>query len=301
MKTRAYSKFFVIAALLLFCGALPAQSPREPYPGIDLLPAVKAATDFSIRFGSPKNVLVVFDIDNTLLKPEGTFLVSNQWYEWQKAICCAPPDAQTERYRVIKEAFDPAKEWGEKITPILRFLYEQLPQKTTDAKNPFIVGAMQSLGFPCMVMTSRGTDNRPATERELKRNSYDFSRTAPSSDRFPAMVDGSMNEYRFGVLMTSGGNKGKCLAYFINTLGPESDIKAVVFVDDDRKKTLDVINMPNDKQREIFALLYGFENDAIADFAANKGGIWTIVDKEWQALKPKYEQPRHGKTLRDNN
>ena len=131
-----------------------------------------------------QNILVVFDIDNTLLAMEQG-LGSDQWYDWQKHLS-------------EEDQCNPANV-GERFA-VQGALYFVSAMRLTQADGAAQVRAIQDQGVPVIALTSRGMDYQLQTFRELRRNNLNFSFSAIGSaggfdDPFIPVADGRLSLY----------------------------------------------------------------------------------------------------------
>jgi hypothetical protein len=238
-------------ALLVSCGAASfAGGLRETSDYADVVAAVDAAA----RQYGPGEVLLVSDLDNTLLSMDQD-LGSDQWFEWQSFLLNADPKSC---YLVARD-FDG-------LLRVQGILFAALHAHPTQPDLPRLIARVQDAGIAAMVLTARGQDFRTATERELARNAYDFSKTAPklreaSDDNrtaatliFPPYRKDALSQagisdeervrwklpdeprpisYGNGVLMVAGQHKGAMLLAFLQHAA--KSYKAVIFIDQDRQ------------------------------------------------------------------
>lgn len=176
-----------------------------------------------------EHVLVVFDLDNTLLAMEQD-LGSDQWYEWQKELTSHAPCDE----RVVSDrlAVQGAMYFGSAMRP-------------TQADAADILRSIQDAGIPVIALTSRGVDFRLQTFRELRRNGFDFRRNAIGPD-------GGWNEdfipahgirparYEDGVFLTTGQHKGAMLKDLIDKTN--TDMPRAVLMLDDKDSNLNAIS-----------------------------------------------------------
>ena len=194
---------------------------------------------------SAENVLLVVDIDNTTLAMSQP-LGSDQWYNWQ--------------YNFIFKDIQSPHRVAADLDELLRIqgiLFTLGKMQPPEPEIPDFVKQIQQLGCCSIILTSRGPEFRAATERELKRNGYDFSNSAlqineptrgsflpydkarPNTNglskaeldslRVPRLVS-----YANGVMMSAGQHKG----YMLRTLLARSQrtfSQCPFFVDDHRK------------------------------------------------------------------
>ena len=172
------------------------------------------------KYGA-KNVLAVFDIDNTLLTTGENDLGGDIWYEWQTGKLDVKP----------KE--------GQKVSCLysdtLPLLFELMPMKTTEDGAVDLVKSLNDRGQTVMALSSRSPMYRVATERELHSHKFDFSKNAlaPTGATVAPTYSKTFKrptEYKHGVALTTGTNKGDYLEYILDTTGRKFD--AIVFVDD---------------------------------------------------------------------
>lgn len=214
---------FVFA--VLFIGVLSgcAGHSVKPSPAIsetdDLNAVIDAAGHFSQHYTADE-ILVVFDLDNTLLTMDSS-LGSVAWYDWQAEMAdiqgCQPGELQN---RFAAQG-------------LLYFLGSMQPLQSNTAD---IVADLQLAGYPVMVLTARGADYYLQTLRELARNRLSFaplSNIAPEHRAEPYMPSNGKRPvlYQQGVLMVAGQNKGEMLLDLYDKLGLALP-KAVVMADD---------------------------------------------------------------------
>ncbi len=233
----------------------------------DLAEVTADALDLAERVG-PENVLMVFDIDNTLLAGEQD-LGADQWYEWQKDLAnndrCSPHNVGN-RFAVQGALFHAGA---------MR-LTEQ------DAANQ--VKVVQKTGMPVIVLTSRSPDYRLQTFRELRRNGYNFTYSALGppggfEQSFIPLEDGRISRYEDGVFMTTGQHKGKMLYALLQKT--DARMPKVIVLADDKQKNLDALN-------ETFAALnipvhtwrYSREDANVEVFDPDK------ANARWQSIEP---------------
>ena len=132
-----------------------------------------AVEQYTHKF-KPEHVLLVLDIDNTLLAMD-TQLGSDQWFEWQKYLIDHEPSSKY----LVSPTFDGLLE-------AQGLLYDISHMHPPQPNLPGLMRRAQDLGIRTLVLTSRGPEFRAATEREFKRNGYDFARTALPVREVPA-------------------------------------------------------------------------------------------------------------------
>ncbi len=167
----------------------------------------------------PENVLIVSDIDNTLLTNNGG-LGGDIWYQWQRGKLAVKPSPE----QTVSCLFE----------DVIGMLYELSPMALTEPQVPGLIEQWQAQGNPIMLLTSRSPDYRSPTERELNNKGIDASLTAlaPSGEAdvtYRELLAREMS-YSRGIMMTTGMHKGDMLAWILAKTGREFD--AIVFIDD---------------------------------------------------------------------
>lgn len=180
------------------------------------------------QYGAP-NVLIVLDIDNTLLT-SSVDIGGDIWYQWQRGNLEIKPNEMQK----VKCLFEDS----------IGLLYELGPMNLTEERLPAIVSGWQSGGNIVMALTSRAPKYRSATERELYNKGIDLNLAAlaPVAKQTPVYreLKGRELSYMKGIMMTSGMNKGEMLSYILDKVNRNFD--AIVFVDDSKKNIDNVYN-----------------------------------------------------------
>ena len=214
----------LLALSLGGCRSLPeaADAPiRRDAPAESRITEVKTlgAIPDALAESGGRRTLLVLDIDDTLLTSP-VFFGSDRWYEWQKGLADGDPGKVPCRFDVIA------------------LNYEAGTQVATeaDAGRDLING----LSGDRLILTARNPNYRGGTIRELNKAGY----VLPTMlGRFPEGTSLRWTDdkpgarpvvlgYQDGVMMVSGGNKGKTLLALLAHLDLHYD--RVVLVDDGR-------------------------------------------------------------------
>ena len=193
----------------------------------DLADVTADALELSTQAGKQK-LLVVFDIDNTLLAMEQG-LGADQWYDWQKALNSADrcnPHNVGDRFAVQGA------------------LYFASAMRPTQQDAAGQVRSIQDHGIPVIALTSRGPEYRLQTFRELRRNGYSFVHSAIGPQGgydglFMPVQDGRFSRYEDGVFLTAGQHKGQMLLALLKKTG--SAMPEIIVMIDDKQKNLNAI------------------------------------------------------------
>lgn len=224
-------KLITILSALAICILMAGCSSMPPSPtDRDTTDLAEVVEDTSLlaKTTGIDSILVVLDIDNTLLAMEQD-LGSDQWYQWQKALAENEPCGRF----TVPDRF-----------AVQGAIYHASAMRPTQPDAAEQVRALQDSGLRVIALTSRGTDYRLQTFRELRRNGYDFRRSAlapragwpenftPSRGTRPA-------RYEDGVFLTSGQHKGDMLLDLLER--SETPLPAVVVSVDDKRSNLDAL------------------------------------------------------------
>jgi len=254
-----------------------------------------AAKALSKKYGK-ENVLIAYDIDNTLLAMNQD-LGSDQWFNWQ-----------TSRKTNSNEKWYPSFDCALQAQGLL---YRLGSMRLTHSNVDEIVGELQTDGFPSIAVTSRGPQFRFVTFRELKRNNLDFSNYSVaknassgikylpySNDRLKRFSPNEINEYKLifsdtrprqvtyedGIYFTSGQHKGAMLRLLLERHKLLGKIKAVVFVDDSYDKHVPgMIKALKVEGIDLYAYGYDVENENVDEFN-NNPKIKAKLKKLWCGL-----------------
>ncbi len=240
------------------------------------------------REGGPDSVLLVLDIDNTLLAMTQD-LGSDQWFNWQRNL----PDSNPHRVGDFDELL--------RVQALLYAIGSMRP--TEPIRQPQIVRQLQEAGFTTLLLTSRGHNMRDSTRRELLANDYDFRKTSISPQEgfggpyFPYDVTkiensgltadeaerwladaGNPNEFETprevsfneGVYMVAGQHKGLMLRMLLHRSGNVNRFQHIVFVDDNAENTKDVREAFDNQSVNVVTFRYGREDANVRRFEENR-------------------------------
>lgn len=227
-----------LALLAIMSCASPEPFPGQATPGefhdIDSFRSDVVA-DVVQRMQAHR-ALFVFDIDNTLLQsPSGQFAGSDQWYRWQRTL-------ENASQAKVECVFD--------VQAAALHMAHLVP--TDGGHSVQLVLQLQQAGFDVIALTARSPQFRAATQRELLRNDIDFTESLPRDHcgfpgtyrpgRSDAIRDPRAASYQSGIAMLAGQHKGAALLDLLDRLGAGNDYDYVIFFDDDRDNTNDMLN-----------------------------------------------------------
>ncbi|PCI40007.1 MAG: hypothetical protein COB53_02180 [Elusimicrobia bacterium] len=170
---------------------------------------------------SGENLLVVFDIDNTLLTYSSDF-PGSPWLsgEFRKIYGCSPKADRATTNQRKKDLLAIAKA-ARAIAP-----HRVVP---TDAvKN---IKKLQAAGVPILVLTSRGEEESGPTLEAFKALGIDFTKTGLGANFTKKFKRDT--KYEGGIYFTAGQHKGKMLQAILKETNKSYDF--VMFIDDKGK------------------------------------------------------------------
>ena len=262
-------KATVLAAVLFILAACASVPPAQTLLSEtdDLATVTDSALQLADRYGRDQ-VLVVFDIDNTLLAMEQG-LGSDQWYYWQKDLQKEDPcsgDLVSNRFSVQGAVY---------------FASAMRPTQPDAADQ---VRHLQDAGVSVIALTSRGPDYRLQTFRELRRNDISFWPGAlPPKRGYPGsfIPEGGTRAalYEDGVFLTAGQHKGDMLRALLDKTGTGQPA---------------VIVMADDKAENLQSVMETFEGSGTAvqawRYSREDANVATLDTREaaaqWEAVRP---------------
>jgi hypothetical protein len=269
----------VLEALLCACaattptGRVPAVPPSRMIESTDLAEVAQAALELAETFGSG-NVLVVFDLDNTLLAMEQD-LGSDQWWDWQRRLKDEAPCAP-------ERVGDPLAVQGA--------LYYASAMRLTQANAPDLVRRLHQAGLNTLVLSSRGPAYRLQTFRELRRHGLRFGQHSigpPGGYPDEFVPAGGTRPARFedGVFLTAGQHKGDMLRALLE-LTATPDPAVIVMADDKTENLQAVLDTYAESAVTVRAYRYGREDAVVAGFdAAGAARQWRQAGPALRALQ----------------
>ena len=177
---------------------------------------------------SSRDVFYVFDIDNTVLALNQN-LGSVQWFRWQQKLIQVGLHQHTVA-TTIEELLDKQL-----------LLYQMIPAHTPEPEIPDLLKDLQIKGHSVVYHTSRNTDVRDITERELTKNRLlPLIKTIGPDRGYPGKMtfqNGPQDQrpvsFQNGVYISAGQDKG----VFLKLLFEKTSFmpRHLVFVDDELK------------------------------------------------------------------
>lgn len=292
------NKYFVF---LLFCAApicawtMPIESvdPNYHHVTAEFTDIFKTVEKLGRQCG-PKNVVIAFDLDNTLMVADQD-LGSEQWFDWQSALLQKKTASSDQ---LVGNTFDQLIQ----ADVLIKKTMKMHPAEKDLADQ---VRHLQQEGFLTLVLTSRGPEQDAATVRELERNGFHFAQsTLPhppngvflpydqshldaagfQKDEVSTLKLGKPRsaEFKNGVFLTSGQNKGAMLRVILLKTGETPC--GIVFVDNKEQYSDQLKTAYSHSTVTLATFRYSREDQAMKDFE-NKDK--TEVVQAWNALMKK--------------
>ena len=268
----------VLTAGLFACSSAPVSDPpadsvesRPPQNMVATTDDLGMVTDMALQLADShgnERVLVVFDIDNTLLAMEQD-LGSDQWYYWQKDLQMEDPCSAM----LVDNRF--AAQGA---------LFFAGAMRPTQADGPEQVRRLQDAGVKVIAVTSRGPEYRLQTFRELRRNGISFwSSALPPQHGYPDnfIPEGGSRPARYedGVFLTAGQHKGEMLKALLDKTGTPWP-GAVVIADDKAYSLHDMMETFEGSNTAVIAWRYSREDANVAAFDPE------VAAAQWNAAQP---------------
>ena len=276
----------IFIALMMFPAISLAASTRVTIG--QMIEAQKVVDEKSLKYG-PENVLVVFDIDHTLLTTVGD-LGSSYWFSWQADLIKTAEKEPTQLFNSFPEL----------VTQTAN-LFCALPMRPVERTTASFYNGIRQSKSPMFLLTARSSEMRETTERDLLENGLPFPNPVVGKEMKEWFVgkghftgDLTSEEiktsdlekprkvtYRNGIMMADGQDKGALIRAFI-ALNKMDSIKAVILIDDSKPNVGNLDrNFPN-SQIDATSVHYMNEKDRFENF--KKGGTWS-AEAEWATTK----------------
>ncbi|MCK4870866.1 MAG: DUF2608 domain-containing protein [Gammaproteobacteria bacterium] len=235
---------------------------------------VAMAQKLGQKYGN-NNVLLVFDVDNTLLTSNQVF-GSMRWWLWQVGLLREhPKSSQLVAHSML----------GLMHIQNVFFLMGHLHPTSKDV--PHIVNKLQKDNFRAIVLSARNPQWYDVTQRELVANNMYFTAKAlplkHASDGIFFIQDKKMRRlvsYADGIMLTNGFNKGEVLKALLKKT--QVKLRAIIFVDNTPRNTVDVFNAFKNSDIDVVTFRYGREDAKVKGFAKKDE---VQATRQWRLLQ----------------
>ncbi|MFH1017076.1 MAG: DUF2608 domain-containing protein [Pseudomonadota bacterium] len=295
MSRKRKSHVLGIIGFLLALGSLVAATPARALTEVrtDSIRSAEQIVHLEGQRYEPKRVLVILDVDSTLLTPYSD-LGSSFWTSWQFALL-KTPELEPEQVTTNLEGLYV-------ITNVIR---GKNLMRTVEPETAAVVNGIQKDGFPTIILTGQPPMMRKTAEWQLRENGMTFTKSAighdvPGTWKIGKGFDtADLTEkeiqtfdltkprdvsYRNGIFLVHDQHKGAMLRGLLHRLGLSDAFSAIVFVDDSGTNMKDMkagfdgrpgLNLTN--------MLYTHEYPRIERFKA--GDKWDVI-AAFQQIRP---------------
>lgn len=286
--------FLILIALISF----ESKSWSAITESTDLIDVLNQARQLSLQF-RPEEILVVYDIDSTLLSSPPT-LFGDQWMMWQNTLL-ASPSPEDKQFALAKD-FASFFQIYRRFLPLLKSVPTQ-----EDAAD--IHKRISEMKIKQIVLTARGPENRSETEAQLEENGFRFwdanetqylveklaynpknlSQDCLNSEFLAQFKIKPAKVISVGknLIFAQGQHKGMILKTFL--CNSVKKYKAVIFVDDLKKNTeaVDQVLVNEQQIKSLTVYRYGRKDALNAEFSRLDK---SQLHEQWLSLDSKLKE-----------
>jgi hypothetical protein len=281
---------------VFFCSLWPKLFASEFRETSSIKDVFLKISEKSHKYG-PHEVLVVFDIDNTLLKMNND-LGSDQWFSWQEKMM----DTKTCSYFCVANDF-------ENLLKIQGILFSLGRMNLVENEIPLYFQELKKMQVKAIFLTSRNIMFRSLTEKALRENNiestdqelgtnlhlpysflpYNLKNIEEAGITSEEAQLANLKEARpvtfyNGLYMTSGQHKGVMLKSLLHKY--KLKFKAIIFVDDHQKHVDRMYQILGD-EIDLTAFRYTkLDSEVVKFHEASK----EEVKKKWEKLSRVLEE-----------
>jgi hypothetical protein len=202
------------------------------------------------------NTTVLFDLDNTILRPTRVHdLGSDQWYR-----------------KMYERALEKIKQRAHALNSAIALnshIQKHIQVKSVEAGTPRIIHMLQDVHLTTLAVTARGYDMAETTLQQLRKIGVAFSDNLGGS--FSFQIEEKTIFYKNGVLFCDGVNKGLCLAAFLHLQHVQCG--RVVMMDDVEENLLKVGDVLRTGRFEFHGLRYNHLDARVASFDFKRANV----------------------------
>ena len=205
-----------------------------------------------------KDMLVIFDIDNTLIEPVQE-VGSDQWFK-----------SRIDKYEFQNYSSSVALELALKEWRAVQYLTNvKVLQKGTAE----MVADLQSKGIPAMGLTTRGMEMCVRAIEQLESVKIDLSKTAPSKQEAYFFNERGVF-FTEGVLFTQNTHKGEALRKYLASIDYRPS--SILFINDKLSDIKSVEQMCNEDSIKFIGIRYGRVDEKV------KNPRHHIAEAQWK-------------------
>lgn len=220
---------------------------------------------------APKDTLIVYDLDNTLIESVNEMGSPQQFSALLRK--------RMALYGITKE------EAIEQTLPLYTLIAQYTPIRPIEDTTVNLINLLQDAGYKSVVLTARTGNNLAATTcKQLSDLHIDFTKSAVTkkSIKDPSFV------YQCNIIFADGGNKGELLLKFLKAT--KFKPKLIIFVDDKDYNVHAVEGSLQQKGMNHVSIQYRFcdEKAHAFDLAATEPLLLSLVN-QYPDVKKAYE------------
>jgi uncharacterized protein DUF2608 len=194
--------------------------------------------------------LVVFDLDNTIIRPTHVEdLGSDQWF-------CS-------LFKHAIEALVDPNEARLLAVALSDYIQSVIDVKLVEAETVGIIKKLQAIHIPVLGLTARGLAVADITQKQLDKVDVHFT---PYGEKIIKLDIGNSERdvyFKDGIIFCDGADKGKCLMEFFKVIGRSFN---VIMVDDAKKNLSCVQEAIKQKKISFVGLRYGVMDQRAKSF-----------------------------------
>jgi hypothetical protein len=220
---------------------------------------------------TPSDVLVFFDIDNTLIAP-ATEIASDQWFDACLRWCHAKGFTPEQAVKYVR--------------PVWITLLKKATMRPVEPQVVMLVGDLISRHVPVIAVTSRTMQLHELTTQQLHDVGIDFSASMLAKKTLMLNDKSSVICFEKGVLFCSGTDKGAAVVQLLDQLQLNPTI--IVCVDDKEHHIRSVAKVAAQCGCSFVGLRYGFLDDKVKRFKLDNESI-ALLDYALSISQKNYE------------
>lgn len=212
------------------------------------------------RGQSPEDVLIIFDIDNTLACPPSN-LGADQWFEY-----------------MVRQKQQEGHSLSDAITLVLPkyfYVHFTIPLRAVEHTTCDVVHALQQRNFNVICLTARSVQLAERTSKQLAHIGLSFSMNSVPTELALTLPQPAL--YHQGIIFCGLNTKDAGLTKFFDRIGFYP--KKIIMIDDKIKYLHAVENSVQKLGIDFVGLRYGFCDIAVQEYNH------AVTEAEWNALR----------------
>ncbi len=206
-------------------------------------------SDILNRVLNVNDVLVLFDLDNTLIEPDAE-VASDQWFDACIRFCQAKGLA-------VQKAV-------KRVLPLWMDLLHKITMRPVEPQAVTVVSELLTLHVPVIALTARQISLCALTARQLHDVNIEFVMSTLANKSFTFNHKSFCIHFEHGVLLCNGNDKGLAIAQLLDQLCIKPHI--IVYIDDKEKHLQSVAKIAQQRGHSFVGLRYSFLDDKVKNF-----------------------------------